>query len=117
MPDSLPNLMISSDASMLHHIENVSAHHRPSTVPSIDAYINRHVHEVGLGGEQISGMSQLQHSIGKHYGIPQANLNVSSGGKNSSNKLTQRALQSSFSSSLRARNNLSLVSLHSDCTF
>ncbi|CAL1531274.1 unnamed protein product [Lymnaea stagnalis] len=95
MPDSLPNLMGTPGTSLLH-IENL-ADQRPSTVPAIDAFISHHHRVMGLGGER--SPQQPQQFYHKQH---QKN-------NESSSKSVLRSIQSSLSSSLRAKTNLSML--------
>ena len=89
MPETLPNLMAGSNSSLLH-IENLSDQ-RPSTVPAMDSFINHH--QQGLGGSS-------EVSVGQSCQV------TPRGG----NRRVLRGIQSSLSSSMRARTNASIVS-------
>ena len=90
MPDTLPNLMAASNSSILH-IENLTDQ-RPSTVPAIDSFINHHQQDLGLGGGN-------EVNVGQSCQISKA----------SGSRQVLRGIQSSLSSSMRARTTASMV--------
>lgn len=96
MPESLPNLMGTPGVSLLH-IENLKDQ-RPSTVPAMDAFVSQHQREFGLGGDLAGHKLQQQRE--------EQSLR-----SKQSSRTVLRSIQSSLSSSLRARTNLSIVSV------
>ncbi|BFZ23462.1 hypothetical protein BsWGS_26501 [Bradybaena similaris] len=101
MPESLPDLMGTPGVSLLH-IENLKDQ-RPSAIPVMDAFVSRHQREFGLGGDMIGQSPQLQ-----VYNQPQVQ-EVPGARQKQSSKSVLRSIQSSLSSSLRARANLSTL--------